>query len=106
MTPAISVVVPVQTGAATQRLCLEALGRTRGPTWECIVVDDGSTDDIARVARPRAFARKRREMLVTYAARGVRERVRRHAPALMRPYPRCVPWRVQQFVRFRLGLSR
>jgi len=50
MTPAISVVVPVHNGAATLRLCLEALGRTRGPTWECIVVDDGSTDASAEIA--------------------------------------------------------
>jgi glycosyltransferase involved in cell wall biosynthesis len=51
MTPAISVVVPVHNGAATLRLCLEALGRTRGPTWECIVVDDGSDDNSAEIAR-------------------------------------------------------
>jgi glycosyltransferase involved in cell wall biosynthesis len=51
MTPAISVVVPVHNGAATLRLCLEALGRTRGPSWECIVVDDGSEDASAEIAR-------------------------------------------------------
>jgi glycosyltransferase involved in cell wall biosynthesis len=51
MTSAISVVVPVHNGAATLRRCLEALGRTRGPSWECIVVDDGCDDNSAEIAR-------------------------------------------------------
>jgi glycosyltransferase involved in cell wall biosynthesis len=51
--PAISVVVPVYNGAASLRLCLEALGRTRGPAWECIVVDDGSDDESGAIARAR-----------------------------------------------------
>jgi glycosyltransferase involved in cell wall biosynthesis len=51
MRPAISVVVPVHNGAATLRLCLDALGRTRGPSWECVVVDDGCDDDSAEIAQ-------------------------------------------------------
>jgi glycosyltransferase involved in cell wall biosynthesis len=47
----ISVVIPVWDGAPLLARCLEALSRSRGVAWECIVVDDGSTDDSAEVAR-------------------------------------------------------
>lgn len=49
--PTISVVVPVYNGGATLARCLEALARSREATWECLVVDDGSTDDSAAIAR-------------------------------------------------------
>jgi glycosyltransferase involved in cell wall biosynthesis len=52
-TPSISVIVPVFNGEATLQRCLDALGRTMvlNATWECIVVDDGSTDNSADIAR-------------------------------------------------------
>ena len=49
--PAISVVVPVYNGDRVLPRCLEALRRSRGVTWECIVVDDGSSDASAAIAR-------------------------------------------------------
>ncbi len=49
--PSISVIIPVRNGAATLSRCLEALNQSQGVTWECIVVDDGSTDETAAVAR-------------------------------------------------------
>lgn len=49
--PAISVVIPVRNGAAMLARCLEALALNDGVAWECIVVDDGSTDGSAAVAR-------------------------------------------------------
>jgi len=47
----ISVIVPVYNSADTLKLCVERLLRSSTPAFECIVVDDGSTDDSASVAR-------------------------------------------------------
>jgi hypothetical protein len=52
----VSVVIPVFNGATTLQDCLDALSRTTDSSCECIVVDDGSTDDSAHIAR-RAGAR-------------------------------------------------
>jgi GT2 family glycosyltransferase len=49
--PRISVVVCTYNGARTIRDCLEALERLRYPDYEVIVVDDGSTDATAAIAR-------------------------------------------------------
>ncbi len=49
--PAISVVVPVYNAAEYLRTCLEHLSRSNFTDYECIVVDDGSTDQSATVAR-------------------------------------------------------
>ena len=49
-TPAISVIIPVYNGAAVLRLCLEAVAATDYPSYECIVVDDGSTDGSREIA--------------------------------------------------------
>jgi glycosyltransferase involved in cell wall biosynthesis len=48
--PAISVLIPVHNGAATLGKCLEALAQSRGTDWECIVVDDGCTDQSPEIA--------------------------------------------------------
>lgn len=45
----ISVIIPVYNGAATLRQCLEALGNAHC-SYECIVVNDGSTDETAEIA--------------------------------------------------------
>jgi glycosyltransferase involved in cell wall biosynthesis len=50
MPPTISVVIPVYNGAAQLARCLAALRRSGFEPDETIVVDDGSTDDSARVA--------------------------------------------------------
>ncbi|MFN0071609.1 MAG: glycosyltransferase [Chloroflexota bacterium] len=49
--PVITVIVPVYNGAEMLSRCLEALFQSRGVEWECIVVNDGSTDDSAAVAQ-------------------------------------------------------
>jgi glycosyltransferase involved in cell wall biosynthesis len=51
--PAISVIVPVYNGAAVLERCLAALAASQGPSWECIVADDGSDDRSAEIARVR-----------------------------------------------------
>ena len=49
--PRISVIVCTYNGAHTIRDCLEALKRLTYPNYEVIVVDDGSTDATADIAR-------------------------------------------------------
>ena len=46
----LSVIVPVHNGRDTLAACLAGLGRSSRPPDETIVVDDGSTDDSARLA--------------------------------------------------------
>jgi glycosyltransferase involved in cell wall biosynthesis len=47
---AVSVIIPVFNSAQTLRQCLEHLRQSTVTDYECIVVDDGSTDDSAAVA--------------------------------------------------------
>jgi len=49
--PRISVVVCTHNGGRTLRNCLEGLGLLEYPDYEVIVVDDGSTDAAAAIAR-------------------------------------------------------
>jgi GT2 family glycosyltransferase len=49
--PRVSVVVCTYNGARTLRDCLEGLARLAYPDYEVIVVDDGSTDATATIAR-------------------------------------------------------
>jgi glycosyltransferase involved in cell wall biosynthesis len=49
--PELSVIVPVYNGGAFLDRCLGALSRSDFRRFECIVVDDGSTDDSAAIAR-------------------------------------------------------
>ena len=49
--PSVSVIIPVHNGAGLLDRCLEALKLTRDVAWECIVVDDGSTDGTSDRAR-------------------------------------------------------
>jgi GT2 family glycosyltransferase len=49
--PRVSVVVCSYNGSRTIRDCLEGLARLDYPDFEVIVVDDGSTDDTAEIAR-------------------------------------------------------
>lgn len=47
----ISVIIPVYNGRQLLHHCLQALNQTLYNQWECIVVDDGSTDDSTAVAQ-------------------------------------------------------
>ena len=47
----VSIIIPVHNGAATLPRCLRALCDTTYPHWECLVVDDGSTDGSAAIAK-------------------------------------------------------
>lgn len=46
----ISVIVPVHNGSKTLRRCLESIFQSSYPNFECIVVDDHSTDNTLEVA--------------------------------------------------------
>ena len=49
--PAISVVIPVCNGAGTLHACLEAVYRSAFSDFEVVVVDDGSVDGTAAIAK-------------------------------------------------------
>lgn len=46
----LSVVIPVYNGAATLTRCLQSLSASQHEKWECIVVDDGSTDNTLAIS--------------------------------------------------------
>lgn len=48
MAPEISVIIPVKNGMATIEKCVRSCARLEGPSFELIIIDDGSTDDTAR----------------------------------------------------------
>ena len=48
--PSISVVIPVYNAAGYLRSCLQCLSKSSVCPLECIVVDDGSTDESPRIA--------------------------------------------------------
>jgi GT2 family glycosyltransferase len=47
--PSVTVVVATYNGGRTLRGCLESIARLHYPDFEAVVVDDGSTDDTARI---------------------------------------------------------
>lgn len=53
----ISVIVCTYNGTATLRACLESLGKLRYPDYEVLLIDDGSTLDIAGIARDFEYVR-------------------------------------------------
>jgi glycosyltransferase involved in cell wall biosynthesis len=61
--PRVSILLPARNAAATLCACLASISRQTETTWECVVVDDGSTDDTAALAR-QAAARDRRFRVV------------------------------------------
>ena len=68
--PLVSVLLPTYNAAATLPACLRSIYRQTYPYWECVVVDDGSTDDT--LACVRWFARRdRRFVVVATPHRGV-----------------------------------
>ncbi len=67
--PAVSVIIPARNAAATLDAALDSLHAQTMPDWEAIVVDDGSTDRTATVARTHA-ARDPRVRLLRAEAGG------------------------------------
>jgi glycosyltransferase involved in cell wall biosynthesis len=61
--PRISVLLPVWTAAATLPACLASLRRQTETSWECALVDDGSTDASLALARACAARDARIEVL-------------------------------------------
>ncbi|HEY9677491.1 MAG TPA: glycosyltransferase family 2 protein [Drouetiella sp.] len=51
LTPRVSIIVPVYNGGDQFDDCLAAIARWKPTNWELIVVDDGSTDQSAALAR-------------------------------------------------------
>lgn len=49
--PFISLIIPVYNGGETFQRCLEGVQATTYSHWECLVVDDGSTDQSRELAR-------------------------------------------------------
>ena len=68
MSPAVSVLLPAYNAAATLRPALRSVERQSEPDWECLIVDDGSTDDTAAVAR--AFAARDTRFRLLQVAHG------------------------------------
>jgi len=74
--PRISVLLPAFDAETTLGLCLESLLRQREPRWECVLVDDGSSDGTlalsrcyaARDARIRVVSRPHRGLVAALAS--------------------------------------
>lgn len=62
MTPRVSILLPVWNAGKTLASCLRSLERQRETDWECVLVDDGSSDDSLALAR--AFADRDARMRV------------------------------------------
>jgi glycosyltransferase involved in cell wall biosynthesis len=63
--PRISILLPARNAAATLDPCLRSITRQTERSWECIVVDDGSTDGTAAIARSAAAADGRFHVIST-----------------------------------------
>jgi cellulose synthase/poly-beta-1,6-N-acetylglucosamine synthase-like glycosyltransferase len=70
--PAVSVLLPAFNSAGTLGACLASLGRQTLRNWECVLVDDGSTDATAAMAAA-AAARDARIVLVRLPHGGIVE---------------------------------
>ena len=65
MRPEISILLPAYQAEATLDACLRSVARQSEPRWECIVVDDGSTDTTRAVAERFAARDGRFHVLAT-----------------------------------------
>jgi len=68
--PAVSILLPAYQAGTTLDACLRSIVRQTEPRWECVLVDDGSTDRTADIAREWA-AREPRLHVVRTAHRGL-----------------------------------
>ncbi len=50
----MSILLPARNAAATLPVCLRSIGRQRLAAWQCVIVDDGSTDATVEVVRAAA----------------------------------------------------
>ena len=66
----VSILLPARNAAATLDACLASISRQTDAAWECIVVDDGSTDATAGIARA-AASRDSRFRVVSTPHRGL-----------------------------------
>jgi glycosyltransferase involved in cell wall biosynthesis len=48
--PRVSILLPARNAGLTLAACLASVARQTEPSWECIIVDDGSTDATRRIA--------------------------------------------------------
>jgi len=69
-TPAVSILLPAYNASATLPAALRSIRRQSFPDWECIVVDDGSTDATADCVRDE-IARDPRFLLLPQAHAGL-----------------------------------
>lgn len=81
MTPLVSILMPVRDAAGTLPACLESIRRQRCSSWECVVVDDGSTDGGGELLA-RTAAADPRFRVITQPPSGI-------VPALTRGLERC-----------------
>ncbi len=68
--PRVSILLPVRNGMQTLPACVRSIHRQRERDWECVIVDDGSTDETAAYAA-RLVAEDARFRLVPAARRGI-----------------------------------
>jgi glycosyltransferase involved in cell wall biosynthesis len=68
--PRISILLPARNAAATLGACLRSISRQTETSWECTVVDDGSTDATASIVREAARTDSRFRLIST-PARGL-----------------------------------
>lgn len=71
MKPMISIVIPVYNRAYCVPVCLESVKNQSFTDWECIVVDDGSTDNTVSVCLPYAESDSRFKIVVQPENAGV-----------------------------------
>ena len=72
MIPEVSVLLPMYNAEGTLETCLRSLLRQRMASWECVLIDDGSTDHSLALAR-RIAARDPRIRLIEAEHRGLIE---------------------------------
>ena len=61
--PAVSILLPARNTAGTLPACLASIRRQSLGSWECVIVDDGSTDDTPGIVRKIARADGRFRLL-------------------------------------------
>ena len=63
--PEVSILLPVFDGATTLPACLRSIARQTYSDWECVLVDDGSTDASGELAAAAAAADSRIRVITT-----------------------------------------
>jgi glycosyltransferase involved in cell wall biosynthesis len=64
-TPRVSILLPAYNAGPTLGSSLASITRQSEPRWECIVIDDGSRDDTAAIARDASRADRRIRVIST-----------------------------------------